>query len=108
MTVLSTPHADAGVAFGAAVTVAALFVSLPRSLTWCAWIPLARYKAVPWRAAVLASTALAALGLWKPVVAALLLAGGVATLALATDLAPTDEALHAEEASFEAPLHPDP
>lgn len=31
MTVLSTPYAGAGVAFGAAVTVAALFVSLPRS-----------------------------------------------------------------------------
>lgn len=76
-------------------------------MTWNSWVPHLAEQEPSWRTAVLSCALLATLGLWKPVAAALLLAGGIATLALATDLAPTDEALHAEEASFEAPLHPD-
>lgn len=70
-------------AFGAGITLAALFLALPRALVFRPFVPLVADRPLPWWSIVLACTALAALSLVAPLAAAvvlLLLLAAVATL----------------------------
>lgn len=105
---LPDPHPLAGLAFGAAVTVAALFIALPKVVTWRSGIPALHDREVSWRVIVAAAGAIAVLGLWRPLLASTALGIGILVFSAAMDLTAVETGFERSEGAFEdalAPVH---